>query len=313
MKTCLSDVTKGLRFSDTRIDANSTLDGKALDALGNAIGILVDAGHLEAACTLIGMCKPVALLDLLGKCSPEHISQLMSCDAATVSEPMNEALDKSVEGARRQQDFLRFFTLLTLCSPTIRSRLGKKLLPVTKNAFEHLDDHTFIEAVRMTRKQILKLPTDARLNELHSLLTIAGDLAGHAPTKAVMMKCIVWPALAANQRDYAEDFAKLRTLAGIPELTSELLNLLPHRMQGKALRVAAEQTAWALNESTLPIKQPRDVLFAMVTLPANLTNIEQAKHQLKRLLAWLSPDQSRTRPRVGIPHHCGVEELPFCG
>lgn len=288
LQRCLSDV-KGLSFQDTEIVAISTLDGKALDPIGKAIQILVDAGHLVAACTLIGMCKPVALLDLLGRCSHEHISELISSNTATVRETMNEAFSKAAESALRQRDFPRFFTLLQSCSCETRSRLGKKLLPVTKDMFEHLDDHTFIEAMRIARKQISTLPTNARLNELHSLLTIAGELAGQDPAKAMLMKCIIWPVLAKNQRGHVEEFAKLRTLAGIPELTKELLNLLPQSMQGKVLRVAADQLARALNEHEHAFPTQRNALSSMVALPASLANIEQAKIQLKRLLAWLSP------------------------
>lgn len=231
MRECLAKAgIESLKVSDDSVVADTRLGKEAVAPIAKVIGILVDADHLMEACTLMRMCKPSIRLALMETCSPDCVDKLTSSKNPEVSKAVDRALILAARYALRH-DLPQFFKLLPLCSPQARAHLYECFPSLTKDMAEDLNEHAFIEAVRITLAWIPELNTHACLAELHSLLSIAGHLEGHNRTWAVWMKCIIQPALQqVHDQAASEDeplkfkckLDELQTMAQLPPLANEM-------------------------------------------------------------------------------------------
>jgi hypothetical protein len=218
VRACLAGI-EGLKVSDDSIVADSRLGEEGLESVAKAIGILVNADHLMAACTLMRMCKASVRLALMERCSPDFVDKLTSSKNPEVSKAVDRALILAARYALRH-DLPEFFKLLPLCSPEARTHLYECFPLLTKDMADDLSDRALIEAVRITLTWIPNLDTRTCLAELHSLLTIAGHLEGRNRTWAVWMKCIIQPVLHQIRESVASGDERMKFLDELDELQS---------------------------------------------------------------------------------------------
>lgn len=145
MKTCLQHVNGLSLQNGNSYVAVSKLGEEALDATAEAIGILVDASALRAACTLMRMCKPSVRLTLLKKCRHDHIEELTSSEDEAVRQAMDQALNAAAHDALSRKDFAQFFKLLRYCSPEARANLNAWFPSLTTDTAQALTDHEVCE------------------------------------------------------------------------------------------------------------------------------------------------------------------------
>ncbi|VTU24957.1 hypothetical protein H6CHR_02297 [Variovorax sp. PBL-H6] len=254
------ELLEGLDFLDNgNIVAVSRLGEKALKSVAEALAILLEADHLEAASTLIRMCKPSVRLDLLELCKPDHVKKLTASDDTKVREAMDVALRAAARAAltRQPQELAQFFRLLPHCSPLAREHSVALFPPLTTNMLRGLEDLVLVDAVNLTLVQIRKLDTDSCLTELVSLQSIADDLEVSDMPRAAVMKSILWLALDPKRVPDPALSSKLEELQSrvrIPALTPELLNSISAVLRRGVAGVAEMQkeALHNLNESFAP-------------------------------------------------------------
>ncbi|VTU38393.1 hypothetical protein H6CHR_05209 [Variovorax sp. PBL-H6] len=257
VSACLANV-KGLQFQgDDKILAISKLDEADLGSVAEAIAILVDANCLKAACTLMGMCKPSALIVLLEPCTLNQVNELKTSNDPAVCKAMDRFLRAAARRAWKDGDFLRCRNLVQFCSPEVKASFIRRSLSLVKEMSRlPVDGDMLVEAVRTALAWVAEFDEDEGLSALGGLLQITNDLGAHELPRSVAMKCLIWPALGRIVfRDANEDVRmertrrmhKLEAMAWFPALTPELLDAVPVSLQSEVLRVAVEQAVNSQN------------------------------------------------------------------
>lgn len=248
MYKCLKDV-EGLTVKDDSIDAVPKAGKNALGAMAEAIGLLVVAGYPKMAWRLVRMCEPQLRLELLAQC--EHATRLKTSNDPKVREAMNFAMNIAARDAWTRQDLSQLFELLPLCSPDTRNALKE----LTGQMLHGLDDHAFIEAVRL---------------ELE---------ASQAPdTAAYFMQTLIEVSKRWDPTVFASHARPLREI--LQSLAGKLDALQDVDGFAKLIR--------KLLDSASTAGQSSDTLLLAVTLVAKLPGIEQAVTALQRLNLLLS-------------------------
>ncbi|VTU40905.1 hypothetical protein H4CHR_05638 [Variovorax sp. PBS-H4] len=249
--TCLKKV-EGLSTEDDRIVALSMIGEQDVDRMAEAIGILVYADCLVAACTLLRLCEPAVRFNLLKLCGGECVDRWRRCDDPQVRNPLNRALDAAAHKALRDGNLRQLFGLLRWCPVETRTSVAAVFPALTLELVDGLDGDDFVEAVRLTVERALTQDAGKCLAELHLLLSFADLLkTTHGPWALTIM-AVACPAMdelppGTDDAGLAEFATKLREMARLPELTRDLVGGLPASMRTEVLCVAAEQ---ALTQSS---------------------------------------------------------------
>jgi hypothetical protein len=252
VRKCLEGV-EGLIVKDDSIDAAPKAGKNALGAIAQTMGILMVAGYPKVAWRMVRMCEPRLRLELLAQC--EHATQLTTSNDPEVREAMNFAMNIAAHDAWTQRDLSQLFKLLPLCSHDTRNTLRELYGPVTEEMLHCLDDHAFIEAVRMELEQ--PQTSDAAAHFMRTLIETSKR-----------WDQVVFESHAQRLREILQKLAgkldELQDMDGFAELVRKLL------------------------DNTSTAGQKSDTLLLVVTLAAKLPDIERAVSHLQRLNLLLS-------------------------
>ena len=248
---CLQSI-EGLQPGDgNSLVATQKLNKEAAGSIAKAIGLLLELKppNVETACTLVLMCGPAARFALVELCPPEWMDQLVRSDPE-VDHAMERAFKAAAHEAIHAKDYRQFFELASGCDIAAASSFSKILPALTEEVVQGFDSDVFIKAMHMKLKSAQELQPHDCLNQLHSLLSIAGNLKEKNPGRSLAMKCLIWPALDnLSGTDGFDEVKTLQVMALLPELSAELLSGLPGRLQGELLCVKVDQIMnWPGNE-----------------------------------------------------------------
>jgi hypothetical protein len=249
---CLQGI-EGLQQGDgNSLVATRKLNKEEAGSIAKAIGLLLKAqpANVKTACELVLLCGPTARFALVEFCQPEWMELLVRSDPE-VGRAMERAFKDAAGEAIHAKEYRQFFELVSGCDAAAASNLSKILPALTEEMVQGLDSDVFIKAMHMTLKSAQERHLYDCLNQLHSLLSIAGNLEEKNPGRALAMKCLIWPVLdnLYGIVDCRREVKELQRMALLPELSAELLGGLPGSLQGELLCVKVDQIMnWPGNE-----------------------------------------------------------------
>lgn len=309
--TCLGRIEGLQRGHGNSLVANRMLNKEEAGSIAEAVGFLLEADppNVKSACTLVLMCGPAARFALVELCQPEWMDLLVRSDPR-VGDAMERAFKDAAGDAILSREYRQFFELVSGCDIKAASSLSEILPPLTEEMVQGLDSDVFIKAMHMTLKNAQK-QYDC-LNQLHSLLLIAGNLYKKDPGRALAMKCLIWPVLnELSEICIPGEVEKLQVMALLPELSAGLLGSVPGSLQGDLVCVKVEQIMnWPGNENKVIRLLRHAALYPVIEDPDLASGLESVVNEA---LNQVPDDQwpgSEVRTELVRPN---MSELPQVG
>lgn len=169
----------GLSIENTSIIAASGLRNEALPEVANAIGLLVEAGNLEAAWKLMVLCRPSMILLVLHGCSAQHVAKLVADDHPKVAEARCSVMNPALAQALRRGNFSPVYKLLPLYSPATKPELLGLIPPLTLETVRELDPSVLCDALIFEFKRTPEADVEA-VERLRKLALQSGNLVAAA-------------------------------------------------------------------------------------------------------------------------------------
>jgi hypothetical protein len=310
---CLEGIEGLHPAADNSLIAARKLNKEETGSIAKAIGLLLEAqpANVKTACELVLLCGPAARFALADLCPPEWMDLLVRSDPE-VGHAMDRAFEDAAHDAIHAKAYRQFFELVSGCDAEAASSLSKILPALTEEMVQGLDSDVFIKAMHMKLKSAQELHPWDCLNQLYSLLSIAGNLEKKDPGRALAMKCLIWPALDKLSATCVHDDVKqLQVMALLPKLSAELLGSLPGSLQGELLRVKVDQiTNWSSD------KERADGLLQLAELPLQddpelASGLESAINEVLEQLPEDQRPSAEARPQLARPAASEVRQFDF--